>query len=473
MTDDDPQDDKPQELFEGRYRLDSPIAQGGFGRVWRGFDEKLRRPVAVKVPRSGRHTGPEQIEQFLAEARTLARLDHPGIVPVFDVVHHQGKCVIVLGLVEGIDLVRYGEGRPLPVPEVARIVADVADALEYAHRLGVIHRDIKPANILLDRAHRVYLTDFGIAAASDEPNANDCYVHGTVPYMAPEQLAGQVQGNARSDIYSLGVILHELVTCFRPGDVTPNLRGKRSGDQAPAPPAQRRAMPPVLECICRKCLAENPAERYASAEEVAAALRRSLGGLLVEADWLACNDVEDMLTHLYTVDVSARKVRLFACGCARQDPAFLLDSQNRRIVEIAERYADGQATDTELEIARSAAWKSSAGTGFATDRKEWSAAIEATRITPRHVQTVILIDLFGTLHFRHPPDFSAWLESNGGTVRKLAKTIYEQRSFDRMPALAEALEQAGCANNDLLDHCRQAGEHFRGCWVLDLLLGEE
>src|SRR4051794_24025886 len=174
-------------MMADRYRLEAPIGEGGFGRVYRGFDTWLERPVAVKVPRVDRPVTTPELDLCRLEARKVARLRHPNIVAVHDVGQDEGTCFIVSEWIDGVDLAtRLKRDRPT-FAESARIVAEVAEALGYAHRAGYVHRDIKPANILLDDRRRAYLTDFGIAVVEEEL-LRDVGAAGTLPYMAPEQL---------------------------------------------------------------------------------------------------------------------------------------------------------------------------------------------------------------------------------------------------------------------------------------------
>jgi eukaryotic-like serine/threonine-protein kinase len=153
----------------GRYRAVSLLGSGGFGAVYKGYDEELRREVAVKVPRPGLVDSEEDVERYIAEARTLAGLDHPHIVPAYDVGRTaDGLCFVVSKFIEGSDLARrVKEGRP-PVAEAVAVVAAVAEALHYAHKRGLVHRDVKPANILLDRAGKPYLADFGLVLREED-----------------------------------------------------------------------------------------------------------------------------------------------------------------------------------------------------------------------------------------------------------------------------------------------------------------
>jgi serine/threonine-protein kinase len=248
----------------GRYWLERLIAEGGFGQVWRATDTALQRPVAVKVTTL----------ECVGEARRVARLRHHGIVSVHDVGHEAGFCFIVFDLVEGTDLARrLQESRP-GWPEAARIVAEVAGHLHYAHEKGFIHRDIKPANILLDEGGKPVLADFGIAVTECELRHEAMTSIGTLAYMSPEQLAAAGQVDARTDVYSLGVVLYELLTGRVPfADGTLAGLRRRILAEAPAPVRSRNgAVPPALEAICLKCLSKEAADRYASAGELAGAL---------------------------------------------------------------------------------------------------------------------------------------------------------------------------------------------------------
>jgi serine/threonine protein kinase len=248
----------------GRYRLERLIAEGGFGQVWRATDTALQRPVAVKVTTL----------ECVSEARRVASLKHHGIVSVHDVGHEGNHCFIVFDLVEGTDLARrIRESRP-GWEEAARIVAEVAGHLHYAHEKGFVHRDIKPANILLDEKGRPVLADFGIAVTECELRHEAMTSTGTLAYMAPEQLSAGGQVDPRTDVYGLGVVLYELLTGTVPF-ADPTLTGlrKRILSEDPQPVRSLNGdVPPDLERICMKCLSKGAADRYGSARALAEAL---------------------------------------------------------------------------------------------------------------------------------------------------------------------------------------------------------
>jgi eukaryotic-like serine/threonine-protein kinase len=266
-------------LIGDRYRLDELIGQGGFGRVYRAFDTWLERAVAVKIPRVDRPVTGGEVDQCRIEARKVARLRHPHIVPVHDVGREGSNCFIVGEWVEGTTLaVGIRDDRP-DHRESARIVAEVADALAHAHAAGFVHRDIKPANILIDPQGRAYLTDFGIAVV-EEDLLRDVTAAGTLPYMAPEQLGeGLGPVDHRADLYALGVVLYELLTGRRPfrGATPMELREQILKGEPEQPRSVEPDVPEELEKVCLRCLSKRPEDRYQGAEKVAADLRAFLG----------------------------------------------------------------------------------------------------------------------------------------------------------------------------------------------------
>ncbi|MFJ9742913.1 protein kinase [Streptomyces sp. NPDC101166] len=198
------------EILAGRYRLDTRIGSGGAADVYRGFDLRLRRAVAVKVFRPG--TGVEAEEGFSSEAVILARLQHPGLVTAYDAGRHDDRAYLVMQLVEGSTLkTRIAEGALSP-RETAELGADLARALAHAHAEGVVHRDVKPSNILLGASNRPYLTDFGISRLVDATTRTVTgTIVGTAAYLSPEQVLGEPVGRS-ADVYALGLVLLECLT---------------------------------------------------------------------------------------------------------------------------------------------------------------------------------------------------------------------------------------------------------------------
>jgi eukaryotic-like serine/threonine-protein kinase len=265
-------------LIGGRYRLDALIGEGGFGRVYRAFDTWLERPVAVKVPRVDRPVTGGEVDQCRIEARKVARLRHPNIVPVHDVGKEGSTCFIVGEWIEGTNLAVRIKTNRLDHRESARIVSEIADALAHAHSSGFVHRDIKPANILIDPQGRAYLTDFGIAMV-EEDLLRDVTAAGTLPYMAPEQLGkGLAPVDHRADLYALGIVLYELLTGRRPflASTPIELREQILKGEPTPPRSIEPDIPEELERVSLRCLAKNPEARYQGADEVATDLRGDL-----------------------------------------------------------------------------------------------------------------------------------------------------------------------------------------------------
>ncbi len=260
----------------GRYRIAALIAEGGHGRVFRGFDPELQREVAIKIPKNRPGLTQNRAELLVEEARKLARLRHPGIVSVHDVGRDDGTVFVVSDLIDGENLAdRIARNRP-SFEEAVGIVAGVADALAFAHDQGFVHRDIKPANILLDRQGKALIADFGIAATLDELARGRDASTGTLAYMAPEQVAGEVQLlDGRTDLYALGVVLYELLTGRHPFPArTPTALREQILFRAPVSlRSLDPSLAPELEATCLRCLAKHPADRFLTARELATALR--------------------------------------------------------------------------------------------------------------------------------------------------------------------------------------------------------
>ena len=273
-----------ERVLAGRYRLKRLIAKGGMAEVWESVDEILGRPVAVKILHPHLAADESFRERFRREAIAAARLAHPNVVATFDTGTDEGITFIVMELVDGSTLRQIlNETGPLAPARIVQMGAQVADALHYAHRAGIVHRDVKPANILICPDGRVKVADFGIAKAVEEsepdrPTPSEALtgtgsIIGTAQYLAPEQVDGRAV-DGRTDVYALGVVLYEAV-CGRPpftGDTDMAVALKHITTNPPAPGAVRAGVPRALEEIVLRAMAKAPEHRYQSADELRAAL---------------------------------------------------------------------------------------------------------------------------------------------------------------------------------------------------------
>ncbi len=258
-----------REQYIGRYRLSRMLGKGAFGIVWLAFDTELHRQVAIKVPTAERFKRPKDAETYLAEARMVARLDHPNIVPVHDVGRTDDSSVYVVSkFIEGGTLAdRIAKDRPT-FDKSAKLIATCAMALAHAHEKRLVHRDIKPANILIEAATNTpYVADFGLAIR-EEDYAQHGGIAGTPAYMSPEQARGEGHRlDGRSDIFSLGTVLYELLSGHRPfRGSTPNELMHQVVSVDPASPLEAdETIPTELERICLKALSKRASDRYATA----------------------------------------------------------------------------------------------------------------------------------------------------------------------------------------------------------------
>ena len=271
------------ELISGRYELESLVEHGGMSSVYRGYDRMLERTVALKVLHPQLHDDPEYVERFRREARAVAQLSHPHIVTVIDRGVSDGHQFIVFEFVQGENLKQMLErSGPLPVRRAVELGIQIADALAFAHAHDIVHRDVKPQNVLLDTSGDVKVTDFGIARTLDVERGvtQTGTVLGTSNYLSPEQAEGAPVGPA-SDVYSLGVVLYELLTGDVPfrGDSLVVVAMKHVTEHPPSLLEQRADVPPRLARAVERALEKKPELRFPSMDAFATELRRCLDEL--------------------------------------------------------------------------------------------------------------------------------------------------------------------------------------------------
>jgi serine/threonine-protein kinase len=272
-------------LFDGRYRIQRKLGAGGMADVYLAEDQELGRRVAIKIL-NGRHANDAQfIERFRREAKNAAALNHPNIVSIYDRGNAEDTYYIAMEFLDGRTLKELIVSRgAAPINVAIEYARQILSALRFAHRHGIVHRDIKPHNVLVDAEGRVKVTDFGIARAGTSQMTETGSIVGTAQYLSPEQARGG-EIDPRSDLYSLGIVLYELLTGKTPFDgETPVEIAMKHLSNAPKPPSKLRAdIPPELDMVVLRALAKNPDDRYQSADEMEADLERVARGARVSA----------------------------------------------------------------------------------------------------------------------------------------------------------------------------------------------
>src|SRR3989449_7307237 len=273
-------------LFDGRYRIQRKLGAGGMADVYLAEDQELGRRVAIKILNS-RHGNDDQfIERFRREAKNAAALNHPNIVSIYDRGEAEDTYYIAMEFLDGRTLKELIVGRgAAPINVAVEYARQILSALRFAHRHGIVHRDIKPHNVLVDAEGRVKVTDFGIARAGTSQMTEAGSIVGTAQYLSPEQARGSPV-DQRSDVYSLGIVLYELLTGTVPftGD-TPVEIAMKHLSEVPVPPSELRDdVPDDLDLVVLRALAKDPEDRYQTAEEMNADLARIQRGLSVSSE---------------------------------------------------------------------------------------------------------------------------------------------------------------------------------------------
>ncbi len=264
----------------GPYRIVEQLGSGGMATVYKGYQPSLDRYVAIKVMHPMFKGNPQFFERFKREARIVAKLEHPNIIPIHDFNEHKGEPYLVMRYVEGDTLKPHMEGQPMPPDEVLRVIRPVCSALNYAHNQGVLHRDIKPSNIMVTTDGSIFVTDFGLARmveAGESTLSQDMMV-GTPQYISPEQAQGVKDLDGRTDIYSLGVVLYEMLTGRVPFSADTPFATVHDHIYTPLPPPSsvNPNINPDVERMLLKALAKAPEDRYATAKNLLEAAETAL-----------------------------------------------------------------------------------------------------------------------------------------------------------------------------------------------------
>lgn len=374
----------------GEYDLLAEIGHGGSGRVFSARHRKLGRHVAVKILAGGGLASRDFVQRFLNEARAAASLDHPFIVPVYEVGEHEGQSFLAMRLLEGGSLARRlaKDPRSFADPDKAsRFVATLARAVHFAHQHGVLHRDLKPGNVLLDSAGQPFVTDFGLARLTEQESTltQTNAMLGTPGYMAPEQARGGLAVTTAADVYGIGAVFYEMLTGMPPfaGGTTYETVRLLLNTEPRRPSAIVPGLDRDVETICLKCLAKDPAARYASAEALAEDLDRHLRGEPIQARPVSAvvRFQKWVLRHRTVSLVSAAALLLLVGGVvllaltnaklqlAQGRLAQQTDSQRRDLIRMRvdtgnRQMADGDGYSALASYAEAAALESPTEAGF-------------------------------------------------------------------------------------------------------------
>ncbi len=268
----------------GPYDIIEQVGSGGMATVYKAWQRNMHRVVAIKMLPRLFSMDAVFVARFDREARTIASLEHARILPVYDYGSEDGVFYIVMRYLDSGTLAERIEKGPMPLAEVSRIITQIAEGLDYAHRRGVVHRDIKPSNVMLDDSNDVYITDFGLAKSIDGDNQiTGSAVVGSPAYMSPEQGVGQ-ELDARSDIYSLGIVLYEMVVGETPFDATTPMAlvMKHINEPPPPPTSLNLDVPKEVEDIIFRAIEKNPDDRFQSAKDLARALTQFVSEQVVD-----------------------------------------------------------------------------------------------------------------------------------------------------------------------------------------------
>lgn len=394
----------------GNYDLQEVLGQGGMGVVYRAFDRKLGRTVALKMIRSGVLARADDLRRFQSEAKSTARLQHPAIVQLFHVNEVDGQHFFTMELIEGEDLSKLIARESLGQEEAARYVRTVAEAIDHAHQCGIIHRDLKPANIIRTTQNEIKVTDFGLAKnlhADTELTATGVSV-GTPAYMAPEQALGKDDSlGPQTDVYSLGAILFELLTGQRPfqGETCVDMILDVVHRDPPRPRTLNPQLDPRLEAICLKCLNKVPQARYESARELAADLDRFLADESVTArhegplsrswNWLRNVPIIAALTrkriaHPTLAHHLTQWVLIFSVLAAVAGWAWYFSTQDTERMPAQVKIATGLPKGLYLRFGRSLAQELEAA-GFSAEAIPTEGSVEnKRRLLSREVDVALL-----------------------------------------------------------------------------------